>query len=172
MKNVSLTREELDTLLRVALKYSEVDFLMFSVTFNHGLRVSETLSLTKANFVDGHLMIQRLKGSEKTAQRLLDSERLGLESLAVAWAGEKMFRMHRTTFWRKMQQYGAEAGIPSYKCHPHAFKHTCGRLAFKAGLTVPEVASILGHKSVGNAVIYGMPEPQEAYAAFAKAVGQ
>lgn len=37
-------------------------------------------------------------------------------------------------------------------------------------LTVPEVASILGHKNVGNAVIYGMPEPQEAFAAFAKAM--
>jgi len=172
MKNTSLTREELDALLAVALKYSECDYLMFSVTFNHGLRASETLSLTLANFVDGHLIVQRLKKSEKTAQKLLDSERLGLESLAAAHQSKPMFPIHRVTFWRKMQRYGAEAGIPRYKCHPHVLKHSCGRLAFKAGLTVPEVASILGHKNVGNAVIYGMPEPQEAFLAFAKAVGK
>ena len=41
---------------------------MLLVAYNHGLRVSEVLSLTKENIQDGALVIQRLKGSNKTTR--------------------------------------------------------------------------------------------------------
>jgi integrase len=89
----SLTRNELDALLRIAARYSEHHALMFIVTFNHGLRVSETLALTGENVMNGYLVVQRLKGSKKTSQPLQRSERDGLLALAGATDGPLFPRM-------------------------------------------------------------------------------
>src|SRR5271157_1500196 len=106
----SLTKSELDSLLAVTRKHSESDYVMFLLAFNHGLRVSEVLNLTRDNVVDGSLIVQRLKGSNKTVQALLPSERTLVEHLAATVEG-KFFTMCRKTAWLRMQAYGAEAGI-------------------------------------------------------------
>lgn len=51
----SFTRPELDALLTVAARYSELDAMMLSVIFNHGLRVSEAVCLTREHIVGGYL---------------------------------------------------------------------------------------------------------------------
>lgn len=166
----SLTKPELDALLAVAAKYSPLDALMLSVTFNHGLRVSEAVNLTKANIVGGHVVVQRLKGSRKTSQPLLPNEVAGLEALAATEG--RFFPMHRCTAWRKVQAYGQEAGIPQFKCHPHALKHTTGFLGYKGGMTIPELQSYLGHENGKNTMVYTEVPEQEACNAFAAAVGK
>ena len=80
----SLTKPQLESLLQVARKHSESDYLALLVGFNHGLRVSEILSLSPENIVNGTLVIQRLKRSRKTAQPLLPNEKELLETLAAA----------------------------------------------------------------------------------------
>ena len=95
----SLTRAELDSLLAVAERHNKIDGLMLAVIFNHGLRVSEALSLTRDNIVAGHLVVQRLKGSKKTSQPLLSGERAGLEALALSEG--RFFPIHRMTAWRR-----------------------------------------------------------------------
>ena len=176
----SLTKSELAGLLEVAARHNSLDALMLSVMFNHGLRISEATGLTKANIVGGYLVIQRLKRSRKTTQTLLPSEKAGLEALAAKHADGGRFwlaeyeqgTVARVIAWRLVQKYGKEAGIPQFKCHPHALKHTTGRLAYKAGLGLPEIQSILGHVNGGNTMVYMQPEEGEAYAAFAAAVGK
>ena len=101
----SLTRDELNRLLGAAGS----DRLMFTVMFNHGLRVSEVINLDETNVVDGHLIIQRLKKSRKTTQPLLADER------ALVTMTGKFFPMNRKTVWRKIQASGKLAGIPSFK---------------------------------------------------------
>lgn len=165
----SLTKDELTRLLEVARKYSERDGLMLSVTFSHGLRVSETIALDKRNIVGDYLITNRLKGSKRTTQPLLDNERSSLQHLARTCEG-KFFPMSRSTFWRKMQAYGKEAGIPQFKAHPHALKHSCGRLGFMGGMSVPELVSYLGHVNPANSLIYAQAGEPEASAAFAKAI--
>lgn len=164
---VSLTRDELDRLLAVAKKYSFQDFLMFLVTFNHGLRVSETLALTPENLQGSFLVVQRLKGSFKTTQPLLASEREFLSLLTGRW-----FPMSRWTFGRRMHEYGKEAGIPDFKCHPHSLKHTTGRLGFTGGMTVTDVASYLGHKVMENSLVYMRSTEEESARAFAAGAGR
>ena len=158
----SLTRDELDRLLAVA----GADRLLFTVLFNHGLRVSEVISLTDANVIGGHLVVQRLKKSCKTTQPLLADEQI------LATMTGTFFPMKRMTVWRKMQRYGAKAGIPSFKRHPHALKHTCGRLGYQGGMGVAELQSYLGHKNGGNTLIYLQADEAEACSAFAAAVGK
>lgn len=165
----SMSREQLDALLNAAKQESEIDYLMLLVTFNHGLRVSETLSLTKNNIRDGYISVARGKGSLPCQHPLLGSERQRLEKLAATAEG-KLFTISRVTFWRRMKAYGAEAGLPEFLCRPHTLKHTCGRLGFKGGMTVPDLIEYLGHKNGANSLIYAQSDPVTASAAFAAAI--
>jgi integrase len=165
----SFTREQLDSLLEVAKKHNERDWLMLLCTFNHGLRVSETLSLTKDNIANGYLIVERGKGSHRCEHPLLPSESEALDTLAVTGDG-RLFPISRVTFWRRMQKYGKEAGLPEFLCHPHSLKHSCGRLGFKGGMTVPDLVEWLGHKNPANSLIYAKSDIATAFAAFTTAI--
>jgi integrase/recombinase XerD len=162
----SLTQDEFHRLLDAAKQESPLDALMLTVMFNHGLRVSEVIALTPANVVSSHLVVQRLKRSRKTIQPLLDDEK---ELLTMSG---RFFPMSRMTAWRRMQHYGAKAGIPKHLLHPHVLKHTCGRLGYLGGMGLPELQTYLGHKNGGNTMIYIQSGETEAASAFAAAVGK
>jgi integrase len=161
-----LTKDELVSLLGVA---GENDRLMFLLSVNHGLRVSEVIGLTAENFVDGHLVLQRLKGSCKTIQRLLPNEATLLAEHKPAPDG-RLFPISRCTAWRRIKAIGAQAGIESFKCHPHVFKHTCATLGLKGGMTLPEVQARLGHKSGASTMMYLAVDDDTASEAFARAI--
>ncbi len=166
----SLTRPELDAFLAVARKHSEQDYLMFASIFNHGLRVSESINLSSDNVASGFLTVQRLKGSKKTTQPLQPMEREGIEALATTEG--KFFPVCRMTVWRRMQRYGKEAGIPTFKLHPHALKHTTGRLGYEGGMGIPELQTWLGHVNGKNTMVYLEATEEQAANAFAAAVGR
>lgn len=166
-----LTRNELDGLLAVAEQHDPTFALLILVTFNHGLRISEALALTADNLVDGFLVVQRLKGSRKTIQPLLTSEKTRLEARA-AESPKALFSYHRATAWRRLQAYGAEAGIPQFKLHPHILKHTTGRLGYEGGMGIPELQAYLGHVSGANTMVYLAASEEQAASAFAAAVGK
>jgi integrase len=169
MKN--FTKVELDALLAEAHKGSPLHGLMFEVIFNHGLRVSEMVELTAANIVGNFLVVQRLKGSKKTAQPLLPNERAGL--LALAENGGQLFAgMYRRKVDRLIKKYGTKAGIPAFKLHAHTLKHTTGRLAYEAGVGLPDIQCYLGHVNGKNTMVYLESTEEQAAAAFAAAVGK
>jgi integrase len=169
MKNFS--KEELVNLLAAAKSASPMDYLLILLSVNHGLRVSEVLSLTSENFKDGHLVIQRLKGSMKTTQKLLPNEVTALAEYAVTDPSGRLFPICRKTAWSHMKTLGAMAGIDSIKCFNHALKHTCGKLGLKGGMTLPELQTYLGHKSGASTMAYLREDDETASAAFAKAMG-
>jgi integrase/recombinase XerD len=165
----SLLKAELESLLAVAEKHDPHFALALLVTFNHGLRVSETLSLSSANLVNGYLVIQRLKGSRKTTQPLLPNERERLEALTTPG---RFWGLSRFAFYRRLQVYGKQAGIPVFKLHPHTLKHTTGRLGYEGGMGIPELQTYLGHENGKNTMIY-MEAPEDvSCSAFAAAVGR
>lgn len=166
-----LTKDELNGLLAVAEKHDPLAALLILVTFNHGLRISEALALSAANLVNGFLVVQRLKGSRKTTQPLLESERAKLEARA-AESPKRLFPISRITAWRRVQAFGREAGIPEFKLHPHILKHSTGRLAYEAGLGIPEIQSYLGHVSGKSTLVYLEASEEQACSAFAAAVGK
>lgn len=159
----ALTKDELKALLEVAVGR---DRLMFTVCFNHGLRVSEVLALTEANVVDGHLVVQRLKGSKKTIQPLLENEQ------ELRTMTGRFFPVSRWTVNRRLQTYGEKAGIPRFKQHAHVLKHTAGRLGFQGGMSIPDIQAYLGHVNGANTMIYMQSTEEEAAKAFAAAVGK
>ncbi len=167
----SLSREQLASLLNAALQTSKLHWLMMLVTYNHGLRASETISLTSANIRDGFLTVQRLKGSMRTTHRLFANEAEALTQLAAEKiAGERLFPICRQHFWRLVQKYGKQAGIPQHLCHPHIAKHSIAMHSIhQAG--IENVRTFLGHVSIASTGCYLKVDDDAASAAICAALG-
>lgn len=159
----NLTREQIVEVLARAKASSERDWVLLLVSFWHGLRASEAVNLTPANFKGGRLVIQRLKGSEKTKQRLVENadpllnERAAVEALlerhkklhAGNGDGQRLFEISRFAFYRLMQRYGRAAGLPSDLCHPHVLKHSIAKQTIHVA-GIENVRAYLGHKSIAS----------------------
>jgi type 1 fimbriae regulatory protein FimE len=165
-----LSKDELGLMLAQAKAAGPMDHLMILIAFNHGLRVSEVLNLTAENFVDGYLIVQRLKGSCKTAQKLLPNEAALLADYKIPECG-RLFPIHRQTAWRHVKQFGVAAGIPGFKCFPHAIKHTTAMTALNGGMKINEIQTYLGHKSGASTMAYLKVSDEVACKAFAAVAG-
>lgn len=167
----SLTKDELASMLGEAKGAGPLDYLMLLLAFNHGFRISEVLNLTSDNFVDGHVIVQRLKGSCKTTQRLLPNETDPVTALLAHRApGERLFPFSRMTAWRHVKAIGQRAGIPAFKCFPHALKHSCAMAGLRGGMSLPELQAYLGHRSLGSTGMYLKIDDDAASSAFATAI--
>jgi integrase len=161
-----LNREQVIRLLTEARAGRERDWVLFLVSFWHGLRASEAVGLTPGNITDGFLDIQRLKGSYRTKQPLVEDqlEILNERAAVAAWLAqhavlhghnsrERLFPVSRIQFFRLMRRYGRAAGIPKHLCHPHVLKHSIAMLSIQqAG--IENVRQYLGHKSISSTGAY------------------
>ena len=133
---------------------------MILLGYNHGFRASEIIGLTPENVRDGFVTVQRLKGSKRTTQALLDrpeepllSERAAIEALVRKTdARKRLFPISRMQFWRIIQKHGKSAGLPEHKCHPHILKHTTGMAMIKKGIEFTR--QYLGHQSIASTGAY------------------
>ena len=165
-----LEKFELQKLLEVAKETSPIDYLFILLTFNHGLRVSETISLTADNFKGDCLVIQRLKGSCRTDQPLLPNEAELLKTVTPGASG-RYFPFDRTTAWRHMKRIGTLAGIDPRRCFCHALKHTTAMMGLEGGMKINELQKYLGHRSGQSTMKYLEVSEEKASKAFAAAVG-
>jgi integrase len=185
---VALTQPELRGLLTVSRDRDYRAYVLFLITTLHGLRVSEAIALRRRDFaISGDvifLTVQRLKGSEKTTQRLngcpeslfdehgvlaqfiknLDSNDL----LFPDADGGMLTRWQVTTL---IQKYGALAGVPEHKRFIHSLKHTAGVHMRQAGCKLEEIKAALGHKSMNSTAQYLRVSADEADDARARAFG-
>ena len=166
-----LTKPQLLTLLESMRADNARYWLMTAVGYNHGLRASEIISLTTDNVRDGFITVQRLKGSKKTTQTLVDwqpedvlNERRPLEELIQALpAKARLFPVTRLQYWRMFQKYGRKAGLPAHLCHPHILKHTTGMAVIPEGIEY--CRQYLGHESIASTGAYVNVGDPEACAA-------
>ena len=167
----ALSKTELLALLGAARDWRERDWLMILVAYSHGLRASEVVALTPDNLRDGFLTVQRLKGSYKTTQPLIESnepllnERAALvEFAAKSTENQRIFPITRGQFWRVMQLHAESAGLPAHKRHPHILKHTVAmQLIGTAG--IENTRQYLGHKSISSTGEYLQVSDQDASSA-------
>jgi integrase len=159
-----LTREELLRLLARAKRARERDWTLFLVTFWHGLRPSQAISLTPEHFAgefldlpDGLRTVQPLVSD---ANALLD-ETAGVAALLQAHrdahagdgAGRRLFPISRVQFYRLMHRYGLEAGLPKHLCHPRALKRSIAlQLLLEGG--IQKAHAHLGHRSILSTCAY------------------
>jgi integrase len=185
---VALNSTELRNLLTVTRERDHRAYVLFLVTVCHGLRVTEAINLRRRDFsFNGstlYLTVQRLKGSEKTTQRLVtDSDPLFDERTVVAQHirtlepndylftttdGGKMTRWQVTTL---IEKYGRAAGVPGHKRFVHALKHTAGTLMRLAGCDLNIIQSALGHKNLNSTAAYLRVSSEEVDVARERAFG-
>ena len=173
----ALSKTELLALLAAARASRERDWLLILVTFWHGLRVSEVISFKRDAVKDGYLTIDRLKGSLRTTQALVEhpepllSERAPLIEYARKTRFDvPVFNIGRKQVWRLVRRYGAEAGIPEHKLHPHVLKHTCAmQMIDKAG--IHKTRQRLGHKSISSTGAYLVESDADVDAVMVSATG-
>jgi integrase len=186
---VAMTPQELRNLLTVTREQDYRAYVLFLVTVCHGLRVTEAITLRRRDFsVNGstlYLTVQRLKGSERTTQRLnVDPDSLfdehsvvgeyirtlrPIDHLFTTRTGEEMTRWQVTTL---IEKYGEKAGVPKHKRFVHALKHTAGLLMRQAGCRIEEIQVALGHKNVNSSMAYLRISTDEADDARARAFAQ
>jgi integrase/recombinase XerD len=171
-----LSWEQLKKLLAVAKDHSPRNWMLLLVIFWHGLRVSEALSLTPRNLRDGHLRIQRLKGSLKTDQPLvshknplLDEKDALLAYVAALRPDEKLFDITRQNVDLIVKRYCEDAGIRSALAHVHVLKHSLAMAMLSEGVALPMLQKRLGHKSLASTGMYLKVSDDQASTAVAKA---
>lgn len=133
---------------------------MILIAFWHGLRASEVIAITVDDLKDGYLTVQRLKGSNKTIQELVEhkdpllNERAGLFAYTAGMLeNQTLFPVTRQTFWNIVQRHGKRAEIPLHLCHPHTMKHTIAAQTITSA-NVAHVQRYLGHKSGSSTLEY------------------
>ena len=154
-----LSTDELKKLLVAARQKCERDWLLILVSFWHGLRASEAVTLRVCDLRDGYITVARLKGSLRTVQQLMEhaNDLLNEKAGLMAWiagkpANSRLFPITRQHFGRIMRTHCATAGIPSHKSNPHVLKHSCAHYVIRAGIQVAQ--QHLGHKSLSSTGAY------------------
>ena len=170
-----LTKPLLLKVLSIAREHSELHWLAILVGYNHALRAGEICGQMPSDLTrlkkpkprhpgilpedvrDGYLTVQRLKGSLKTTQSLIDyqdnpllNEREALERLARQTAPKtRVFPITRVHLYRVFVRYAALAGVPEHLQYTHVVKHTLAMHSIRdAG--IENVRQYLGHKSIAS----------------------
>jgi integrase len=149
---------------------------MVLVAFWHGLRASEVTALTRDNVQDGFITVQRLKGSNKTVQQLFEhdspllNEKIAIfEFIRNLHGNQKLFPVHRSTFWRLLQKHAKAAGLPAHKRNVKMLKHSIATQTIHT-IGIENVRQHLGHKSMSSTGEYLKVSDADASAAVARAV--
>jgi integrase len=151
-----LTQEQLLDVLQIAKRFSDRDWLAILLGYNHGLRIQEVCSLTPSNFASGYLTVQRLKGSLKTTQPLIESSNplLNERSAVEAWCGrfgarQRIFTIQRSMLGKLFEKYARLAGVPQHHRHFSVLKHSLAMHTIQQS-GIENVRQYLGHKVISS----------------------
>ena len=139
---------------------------IFRLLAAHGLRVSEALSLRSTDVECGFLTIQRLKGSQKTTQKLLVDL-----SPYIAAPTYRLFPVSRSSVFLHFRRAAAKVGLHPHLRHPHCLKHSTAHWLLNAGTPLQVASQWLGHSSLTSTAQYLNCSDQMASAAAQQVIG-
>ena len=159
-----LTDHEVERLIKAAKKgrYGHRDATLILMSYRHGLRVSEAVSLrwdqvglkqgllTVSRAKNGQYGVHPLSGRELRALRQLKRKADSNPYLFVSERGAPMTARNVRTL---VKNAGDRAGI-AFPVHPHQLRHGCGYKLINNGVDVRTVQQYLGHASINSTVIY------------------
>lgn len=185
---VHLEPAEVLSVLRKAKAKGPREWAMILLAYRHGMRASEVcnLRLDDVDLRNGSIVVERLKGSLRTAQALTEhrGEPLLNEIRALReWLrqrrddrstflfnSQKGGRLDRSQFFRLFRAAAADAGLPPEKRHPHVLKHSLASHLVAANTNLALVQRQLGHKSINSTLRYVTTTDQQASRASASAL--
>ncbi len=76
---------------------------------------------------------------------------------------------------RILKKYGDAARCSNPKLpsiHPHLLRHSYGAQLYRLGVSLPEIAKLLGHEDISTTEIYAETDPENGGRSHFKDVGQ
>lgn len=76
---------------------------------------------------------------------------------------------------RILKKYGDAARLENPtlpSIHPHLFRHSYGAQLYRLGVSLPEIAKLLGHEDISTTEIYAETDPEMAAEAIGKMLGK
>ncbi len=138
------------------------DSTLILMTYRHGLRVSElvTLRWEQVDFAGGTIYINRLKHGVSSTHPLRGIELRALRQLqrkyphsSYLFVSERGTVMAAATARGIIERAGKEAGL-SLSVHPHMLRHACGFYLASRGYDTRAIQAYLGHKQIQHTVHY------------------
>lgn len=172
------TEKEVEKLLAYAKEKVPKVYIWLRLLSTTGARVHEFRMFTYEMIAEGHV---DLKGKGSKIRRFFFSKRVQEECAEYAAKNGLTGYVAKSRFGelcstRGIAQYirtvGEKAGIPTGKCHPHAFRHFFAKMYLKRSKTkdVTELADLLGHSGLDTTMIYIKRNQQEQQRMFNKNV--
>jgi len=160
-----LTEHEVDQLIAAAGKvgrHSHRDATLIMLTYRHGLRVSELVSLRwdQVDLRQGLIHINRLKQGNPSVHPLRGPELRALRRvqrdyamLPYVFSSERKAPLTDDAIRKIVGRAGVEAKLP-FTVHPHMLRHACGYKLAQEGQDTRAIQHYLGHKNIQHTVRY------------------
>ena len=160
-----LTPSEIDKLIHCAGQFGRHrhrDATMILITYRHGFRVSELVSLkwSQVDLAQGQLHVNRRKNGMDTTHPLFGPEIRALRKIKrdypdtqYVFTTERKGPLTDSTFRKLLARAGekAELGLP---IHPHMLRHSTGFKLANEGRDTRSIQHYLGHKNIQHTVRY------------------
>ena len=166
LKSKYLTKQELDSILKIAKKRSDRDYAIILLSYRHGLRCAELLAL-QWDWIDWErkkMCIWRAKDSEGSFHDLAKDEISLLKKLKkhsqsdFIIAGRQANSSDNGLSTSRVRQLCKELSLEanlSRPFHHHMLRHTCGHnMAENANINPLTIQRYLGHKDPKSTEIY------------------
>ena len=152
MKHLSV--EQVQAL--VAAADSDRNRLLFRLTYEHGLRISETLGLTRAHVRRGYLSIKGKKKGKRADEKLSPATLALFESVTKTLAPNTLIfpfsrQWSSTLFHRACDKAGITLQL---RQGIHSLRHSLAHHLLDAGAPLPVVQRSLRHRSIGSTGVY------------------
>ena len=149
-----LTVEQVQAL--VAAADNDRNRLLFRLTYEHGLRISETLGLTRAHVRRGYLSIRGKKNGKRADEKLSPATLALFESVTKnLLPATLIFPFSRqwasTLFHRTCEKAGITLQL---RQGVHSLRHSLAHHLLNAGAPLPVVQKSLRHRSIGSTGAY------------------
>jgi integrase len=156
-------------------RYGPRDRTLVLLTYRHGLRVSEAVTLRwdQVDLDAGLLAVNRSKNGVPSTHPLRGPELRALRELRRAWpdspylfASERGGPMTTANAHKVIARLGRAAALP-FPVHPHQLRHALGFMLANAGHDTRAIQHYLGHRNIRHTVRYTDLAPDRFNAFFA-----
>ena len=160
-----LTQLEVDALVNGAKsvgRHKHRDASLILITYRHGLRVSELVSLRwdQVDLKQGKLHVNRLKNGSPSVHPLRGPEIRALRRLQrdyqrspYVFSTERQGPLTTSTVRKMISRAGNRARLP-FPVHPHMLRHACGFKLANDGQDTRAIQHYLGHRNIAHTCRY------------------
>ena len=160
-----LTEQEVELLINTARKtgrHGHRDATLILLTYRHGLRVSELVSLRwdQIDLKQGLLHVNRVKNGSPSSHPVRGPEIRSLRRLKrdypespYVFVTERKGPLTTSTVRKLITRAGEKAEI-DFPVHPHMLRHACGFKLANDGQDTRALQHYLGHKNIQHTVRY------------------